>query len=74
MMIPKNRVISGIYNGIILYSIARIVLMDADAELTPEEHAKLWREWGQNGPQGPISEEDAEEPLDDEPSFPPLIP
>ena len=33
--------------------------MDDEIELTPEEHAELWRQWVKNGPQGPISDEDA---------------
>ena len=36
--------------------------LDDEIELTPEQHAELWREWVRRGPQGPISDEDAECP------------
>jgi hypothetical protein len=36
--------------------------IEEEIELTPEEHASLWREWVRSGPQGPISHEDAELP------------
>jgi hypothetical protein len=29
-------------------------------ELSAQEQAELWREWAERGPQGPISDEDAE--------------
>ncbi len=29
-------------------------LDDADKKLPREEHARLWKEWVENGPQGPI--------------------
>lgn len=33
--------------------------LEEEIELTPEQHAELWREWVRRGPQGPISDEDA---------------
>lgn len=36
--------------------------LEDEIELTPEQHAELWREWVRRGPQGPISDEDAECP------------
>jgi hypothetical protein len=36
--------------------------LEEEIELSPEQHAELWREWVRRGPQGPISDEDAECP------------
>ena len=36
--------------------------MDEDVELSAAENAALWQEWVERGPQGPISDEDAEAP------------
>jgi hypothetical protein len=35
---------------------------DDEIELSPEQHAELWREWVRRGSQGPISDEDTECP------------
>jgi hypothetical protein len=35
---------------------------EAEAQLSAEEQAELWRQWVEKGPQGPISDEDAELP------------
>jgi len=29
---------------------------ESEQELPAEEHARLWRDWVENGPQGPIEE------------------
>ena len=34
----------------------RVVVEDADKELSREEHARLWGDWVENGPQGPIED------------------
>ena len=34
--------------------------VEEDVELSGSEQAELWQEWVNSGPQGPISDEDAE--------------
>lgn len=36
--------------------------LEEEMELSVEEQAKLWQEWSERGPQGPISDEDADFP------------
>lgn len=36
--------------------------IEEEIELSVKEQAELWREWAERGPQGPISDEDAELP------------
>lgn len=36
--------------------------LEEKVELSAREQAELWQEWSSNGPQGPISDDDAELP------------
>lgn len=38
-------------------------VVEEEIELSAEEQAELWQKWVESGPEGPISDEDAESPL-----------
>jgi hypothetical protein len=61
--VPASRELHIVLPDDVPIGAARVVVLVGELEsLTDEQHARFWRAWTEQGPQGPITDEEASLP------------